>query len=83
MKKKLIWPWISLLVAPYPILVFSVVFGLIIRSQEFDESIRIFINIGSLISGVVAVWMIVLTPLWIVLLVLAIQHNRNIYTKRP
>ena len=77
MKNKPIWPWIGLLVAPYPLLVFNIIISAATRSVAVDSAAKIAINITLLITGIISVLMIILSPVWIILLILALVRNQK------
>lgn len=78
--RKKIVPWIVLLFSPIIslIIVASLQFIVQAAAAGSDSISAIVVNIISLLFGLAAVIAIILTPLWIVLLVKAVDHNRQI-----
>lgn len=92
MQQKSTKPWIILIVAPFIALITNAIVQLIVRfatsgSGESTSNIAItVVNIVSLLIGIAAVIGMFGLPIWITMLVIAINHNNKIKqspSKRP
>jgi len=71
--------WIVLIVAPIVIVILSVFLQVAVRASGIEgDGITVVINLFSLLVGIVAVLGLMGLPVWIVLLLLAISHNKKI-----
>lgn len=82
-KKKNINIYIGLIIGPFIALVVSAMLQIITRfvvgGSNYDGGIIVaIVNVLGLLVGTVSVLAIVLLPLWIILLVLAVNHNNSL-----
>jgi len=89
MKRKSTKPWIILIAAPFAALLVTMLAQLIVRfalsgtdSQLGDIMVSL-INIISLLIGIVSVVAMIGLPVWIVMLVIALDHNSKLKAPRP
>jgi chromate transport protein ChrA len=85
MKRKSLKPWVLAIVAPITILFFTVFLQIIVRlsllgNNGTNEGAILFINLFSLTFGTLAVLLLLGLPLWIIMLMKAIQYNSKIKT---
>ena len=77
MKNKSVWLWAALLVIPYPILVFNLFVSAVGSSLATNSTARILTNIMLIITGIISVIIIILSPLWMILMILGLVHNQK------
>jgi len=81
MQRKSTKIWIALIVAPIAILIVNVFLQVGARAfGSGGDGVATIINLFSLLAGIVAVLGLLGLPLWIALLVIAINHNKKIST---
>lgn len=78
MKKKNIKKWIVLLVFPVPSLLLVMLLQIASRILFGQGPLEIVINIVSLLVGISAVLALLGLPIWIVMLILAHNHNQRV-----
>lgn len=88
MKRKNTKPWIILIVAPFVTLLLTMILQTAVRfalssTESGNNAIQSIINVISLLLGIVSVIAILGLPLWIIMLVVAIGHNKKLDTQNP
>lgn len=84
MKKKSTKIWVVLLAAPIPLLIFTAILQILARfmfgatTESTANGIETLINIISLLIGVFSAIALIGMPIWIIMLVLTLQHNSKI-----
>ena len=85
MKKKNTKIWITLLWLPFVSLILVALMQLVAQfvfsTVEGTNSSPVFINIISLLVGIFGILGITLMPLWIIMLVIATNHNKKLDTQ--
>lgn len=80
MKPKSLKPWIIALAVPIPLLLVTALIQTIVRSAFGDgpNSVRLVVNILSLLIGIISVLLIMGFPVWIIMLVMSSNYNSKL-----
>lgn len=84
MQRKSTKPWIILIIAPFAALILTAIMQLIVRftlsatGEGTETIVTVVVNIIALLVGVLAVIGLFGLPVWITMLVIAINHNNKL-----
>lgn len=80
-QKRPVKPWVVLIVAPWIILFVTILLQMGVNFLFRDANgLKAILNILSLLAGSLAVFMLLGLPVWVVMLVVAIDRNKKLQT---